>query len=51
MLDTMYNAMNVLVDIGIALLERPMYCLHNPRVISEALVTALLKIGKMLKSE
>jgi hypothetical protein len=49
--DTMYNAMNVLVDIGIALLERPMYCLHNPRVVSEALVTALLKIGKMLKSE
>jgi hypothetical protein len=49
--DTMYNAMNVLVDIGIALLERPMYCLHNPRVVSEALGTALLKIGKMLKDE
>jgi hypothetical protein len=39
------------VDIGIALLERPMYCLHNPRVISEALVAALLKIGKMLRGD
>jgi hypothetical protein len=49
--DTMHNAMNVLADIGIALLERPLYSLYTPRVVSEALAVALLKIGKMLKDE